>query len=182
VGPVLHLAPRGPDDDPPCGGQALIAPAIDLESLARVVPFAAVGLDDDPLLAPDEVDAEWRPAVREHDELVGVGIGQAEGPRDRQQQLLVLVPGGCLTDVVGVEDAADCLGAAPGGVAGELVVDCLQVQGLEDFGLVEGALELALGEDVAEVEEGAGDGRDGDAVDDGDVGFGEGRGAMNGYT
>ena len=42
------------------------------------------------------------------------------------------------------------------------------------------ALELAGGEDVGQVEQGARDGGDGDVVDDGDVCVGEDRGAMNG--
>ena len=44
-----------------------------------------------------------------------------------------------------------------------------------DLGLVEGTLELSLGDDLGEVEEGAGDGRARDVVDDGDVLVGERR-------
>src|SRR6516162_11649395 len=69
-----------------------------------------------------------------------------------------------------------------GGVAGELVVDGAAVEGFEDFGLVERPLELAGGEDIAEVEQGAGDCGGGDVVGDGDVLVSEGGGAMNGDT
>ena len=44
-----------------------------------------------------------------------------------------------------------------GGVAGELVVDGADVEHLEDFGLVERPLELAGGEELAGVEQGARD-------------------------
>jgi len=69
-----------------------------------------------------------------------------------------------------------------GGVAGELVVDGAGVEDLEDFGLVECALELAGCEEPAGVEQGARDGGGRDVVDDGDVRVGEGGGAMNGDT
>ena len=77
VRPVLHLSPGRADHRPSRGGQALVALTVDLEALAAEVPLAAVGLDDDPLVAPDEVDADRRAAVWEHDELVGVGVGNA---------------------------------------------------------------------------------------------------------
>jgi hypothetical protein len=77
------------------------------------------------------------------------------------------------------QDAADGLGAASRGVAGELVVDGAGVEDFEDFGLVEGPLELAVCDDFGEVEQGPGDCGDRDVVLDGDVLVGEGRRAVN---
>ena len=141
--PAGHLAPRGPDHRPPGRDEALVAHAIVFESLARVVPLAAVGLNHDPLLTPNEVGLDRRAAVIQDDELVALGIWDPEGPGDRQQGLLVLVRCGGLADVVLGQDPADGLGAGAGGVAGDLVVDGVQVEALDDFALVEGALELA---------------------------------------
>jgi hypothetical protein len=143
------------------------------------VPLAAVGLEDHALLPPDEVDPDRRPAIREHQKLVGFRVGNPEGPRDRQEKLLVLAPGGGRADVVLGQDLPNRLGAGPRRVAGELVVDGAEVERLEDLGLVEGPFELAVGDDFCQVEERAGDGRDRDVVDRGYVGWRERGRAVN---
>jgi hypothetical protein len=83
-------------------------------------------------------------------------------------------------DVVLDEDLPDCLGTRASGVAGELVVDGIEVEYLEGVGLVEGPFELAVGDDLGEVEEGAVEARARDVVHPGYVSFGEGGRAMDG--
>ena len=143
------------------------------------MPLAAVSLEDHTLLPPDEVHADRRLAVVEHEQLVGLRIGDAKGPRDRKQKLLVLAPGGRPADVVLGQHQFDRLGAGAGRIAGELVVDGFQVEQLEDVRLVEGALQLAQRADLGQVQEGAGDGSDRDVVDDGYVGWAEGGRAVD---
>jgi hypothetical protein len=140
VRPVRHLAPGRADDPPAGGGEALVSLTVDLEALAGQVPLAAVSLEDHALLPPHEVRSDRRPAVREDHEPVGVRVGNPEGPRDRQEKLLVLAPGGCPADVVLGQNLAHGLGARTCGVAGEPVLYGLEVEQLEDLGLVEGPL------------------------------------------
>ena len=59
-------------------------------------------------------------------------------------------------------------------VAVQLVSEGVEVEDLEDLGLVEGALDGAAADDGGEVEGCAGDRGDGNRLDDGDVGRGEG--------
>ena len=75
---MFDLTP-GRADHPPAGGdQTLIAPVVDCLPLVAQVPPAAIGLDDDLLVAPDEIDADGRAAIRQNDELVGLRVGDPE--------------------------------------------------------------------------------------------------------
>jgi hypothetical protein len=169
VRPSGHLLPGCADDRPPGRHESLVSLAIALEPLAAEVPLAAVGLDSDAPVRPSEVDANRWATVVEHDELVGVRIGDAERPGDRQKRLLVLAPRRRLADVVLGEDSAARAGAGVGRVAVELILDGGEVEHIGDLGLVERALETAPGDDGADVEKGASDRRARDVVDDGDV-------------
>ena len=51
----VDLTPAEAHDAPPEGGEALVARAVVLEGLRREVSGAAVDLDDELALAPDEI-------------------------------------------------------------------------------------------------------------------------------
>jgi hypothetical protein len=172
---LFELSPRGPDDGPAGGDQSLIAATIGFERLLRAVGPPAVGLDHDPPVGPGEVGLDRGLAVAGVDPELDLRVGEAEGTGEGQEGFLEVVLGRGAPDVVVLEDVADPLGAGASWVAGELVIDLVQVKALNDLGLVEGALELALVDEFGQVEQGAGDRGHGDVVDDGCVCFGEGR-------
>ncbi len=177
--PVVDLAPGGAYDGPAGGGEALVATAVRLEGLTRAVGLAAVGLDGDASVGPGEVDPDRGVAVTRVDVVLGSGVGESEAAGEGEESFAEFVVGGGASDVVGLEDVAHGLGAGAGWVAGELVVEGAAVECLQAVGLVEGALQLAGGDQFTEVQEGAGDGGHGDVVDDGDVRGGERGGAMD---
>jgi hypothetical protein len=179
---VFELAPGRADHRPAGRGEALIAPAIGLEGLGRAVRPAAIGLDHDLEVGPGEIGPDQWLAVAQVDVELGARVGKPEAAGEREERVLEVVLGRRASDVVGLEEVADGLGGGAGGVASELVVDGVQVEGLHDLGLVERPLELAGGQDLAEVEQRSRHRGHGDVLDDGDVGCGESGRAMNGDT
>jgi hypothetical protein len=77
------------------------------------------------------------------------------------------------------EDAFQSARSGAGIVSVDLVVQGPEIENLQDLGLVARALEGAVADNLGEIEQGAGDRCDSDAVDHGDVAGGEGGGAMD---
>jgi hypothetical protein len=129
----------------------------------------AVGFDRDAFASPHEVGSDRGLAVVGVDPRIDLRLGQVGGADQREEALLDVRPGRGLTDVVGVEHRLEAPGAGAARMAGELVLDRRQVEDLQDLGLIAGALEGAAPDRGGEVDEGAGDGRAGDAAHDRDV-------------
>ncbi len=129
----------------------------------------AVGLDQNALRAPEEVNLDQRPAVFEVEPGVDFRLGQADAADQSQEGLLQLARGDGPPDVVLGEGRSDDAGAAVIWIALELVCQGAQVEELGDLGLVECALDATPRHHRRQVQERARDRGAGDAVDFCDV-------------
>ena len=167
----MELAP-GDADHPPAGGlEEAVAFAVAFEGLVGGVPGGAVELDDEFVLSPDAVELE--PPGVQLERLVALGAGQAGLIKEDEEALLERFAGDASWARVdnGPQVAAPPSGGIPleEGIEGERVGEAL------GLGLFDRALELVAVEDGRQVEQGPGDGRDGDSLDDGCFVAGEGR-------
>jgi hypothetical protein len=148
--------------------QALVAAAIVLEGSARGVGGAAVGLDDQPPVAPEEVGLGVASAG-ERDPDVDLRPGEAGTVAEGEEGFLEVVAGDPFADVVVAEDGAQHRRSATAVRARQDGIERGRVEQPPDFGLVARAFQLAAVDDVGEVEQGPGDGGAGDGVVGGDV-------------
>jgi hypothetical protein len=158
----------------------MVAQAVLLEGLPGAVRSMTVGLDNHSLVAPDEVHADRRRVgVAGVDERVDFRHRQAGSAAGGEECFLELAPRRRRADVVLVEDCAQALGGGTRFVSLDLVEQRVEIEQLQDLGLVERSLQRAAFDDLSQVEQRAGDGGAGDAVSDGDVRGGERRRAVD---
>ena len=152
-----RLGPGDADHALAVGFEDRLALGVVLAGEAVVVPFGAVGLDDQALSGPAEVGDDA--AALESDRLVDVGTLKTGFEDEVQDGVLELASCGC---VAGGEDLREVGGAGAGAEA---------VKGVEDLGdrdelalgFADGSSEGAVLEGGGQVDEGAGGGGDRDA-------------------
>jgi hypothetical protein len=112
----------------------------------------AIGLDDHPLGAPDEIGADHRIAVAEVEPLLNLRIGQLRGTRHRQKPLLELVPGRGSAGKVLLECSSELRSLSALEIVVKLIVARSGVEHLEDRRLVERTLKSASADHAGEIE------------------------------
>jgi hypothetical protein len=122
------------------------------------VRLEAIGLDDHPLLAPEEVGSDHRPAVTEIKPLLDLRVGYADTAGEREHSLLELVPRRRAPRQVFGEHRLQNRGRPARGVVLDLIPEPREVEDLEDRRLVEGALDAAAVQQLGEIEQRSGDG------------------------
>ena len=123
-----------------------------------------IGLERDTLRAPQEVDLDRRLAVGQHQPDVDLGLRDPGRAAQREEPLLELVPGDRLTRVVPGHHRAHAGRGLARGVPLELILERLQVEHVEDLGLVERLLHAAAVDHAGQVELGPGHGGAGDVL------------------
>jgi len=149
---------------PRCSGDAVagvfeqrVAVGVALAGADRGVPGSAVGLDDEALVAPEEVDLERLGSGGD----IGVDLGPGEAllAAEREEALLHSLVWQRPLEVTGIgEDLTELLRAAAAVGPPEHILDGLEIEQLHRHGLVHSTVERIEGDDVGKVEQGAGDG------------------------
>src|SRR5215211_5545556 len=124
---------------------------------------SAVELDDDPTLAPHAVHLE---SLDQH---VRLREREASLVEELQEPQLEVAPRDPLARSTRTEHRADRPATGSPRMAGEEMLERERVPETQDLGLVQRAFELAGPQDAGQVEQGARDGRHGDAVGHGDL-------------
>jgi hypothetical protein len=166
--PQHDLAPGGAERLPAGEQRPLISPRIALPGLMGPVELGAVGLDDDPLLGPNEVTLD-PVAVAQVDPVIDARLREAEPPADSQECLFQLALSERAAHVVLLEDRPQPRETGVGGIALELVVDGDEVEDAHAVRLVEHPLDGPPRQDSSEVENRSRDRRARDVVLNGDV-------------
>src|SRR3954447_12944124 len=160
---VDHLPPGEAEGSEPHHRVDGVASAVFLESLRRQVGGSAVGLDDELLRAPEEVDFLFA------HHCVHLLPRQLRIEDEGEEPLLEHGAGDVRLPYLQPFDRGSQRLRSPASGSGQLLIEGARIEEAEVLGAVDEALGLVRGEGGGEVDQGAGDGGEGEAVDGGEV-------------
>lgn len=148
-GPTRHVEP-GESQHPIAGdGQAAITVSVGLKGAAGAVSGATVDLHDQSRFGPEEV----------HDVVdqrnVHIRLGKAVTATEGEESLLEVVACGGRPGAMLVEQGTESTGARATEVSSHDLVQVVFIADVQSLGLVDGPLELPVGQDGRQVEDGA---------------------------
>jgi hypothetical protein len=168
---VGDLAPGEPQRPVTRDGKQLVATAVALKRLPRLVNRAPVHFHHQPLSGPQEVGFEAEPV--ELDPVVDARRGKTEVPAQDKEQAFNLAPGQRDPRIELTENLAQAPRAAPTRGAGQQVVQGAAVEEAQHLGAGACPLDAVGGEHLRQVEQCTRDRRARDALPSRHVGGGE---------